>query len=626
MKQPHLICPLWIAAAIGLLGFVDVARAQPNILWITVEDMSPTLGCYGDEFATTPNLDAFAAQSARYTHAFATAPVCSPSRACLINACIATTQGTHPMRSQFPLPTSMVGFPALLREAGYYTSNNVKTDYNSAAEASIIAASWDENSDTADWRGREPDQPFFCVMNLMTTHQSRTMVWPYEQFKTEIQSQLTDLRPNDPSKVPVPPYYPDTPLVRKTMARFYDCVTVMDQQVGEILDRLESDGLADETIVFFYSDHGNGMPRHKRALFDSGMRVPLMIRFPKQHNNQSPCDRGGTVDRLVSFEDFGPTVLSLAGIRDVPDFMRGHAFLGPLDVLRRQYVFGHRDRVDEIMDMARSVRSRDFLYIRNYMPHLGYNQQSAWIDQGEIRRDFYALADAGTASPAQEQYLRSHRPVEELYDCVADPQNLNNLAAAAQYQSVLRRMRNVQRANLVRSRDLGLVPEIELWERSYGTTPMQWAHGDGFAVNVIADAAALVGSNRQQEIASALQHSEAAVRYWGVVSCRQISPLPEDLARHVEKAMDDPSLAVQIEAASAVAQRSANRSVALAKLGKLLEHDNETVVLHAARAVEMLADPSMQAPMQRLADRFADKPGDIAWFIRFTTSGYLNRL
>ena len=172
------------------------------------------------------------------------------------------------MRSLFPLPAEMSGFPAILRQAGYYASNNVKTDYNSAAEKSIIAASWNENSETAGWRGKNADQPFFCVFNLMTSHQSRTMVWPYEQFKDEVQSRLSASELHKPENVPLPPYYPDTPLVRKTVARYYDCVAVMDKQVGEILNQLEADGLAENTIVFFYTDHGRGMPRHKRALVD----------------------------------------------------------------------------------------------------------------------------------------------------------------------------------------------------------------------------------------------------------------------------------------------------------------------------------------------------------------------
>ena len=456
------------------------------------------------------------------------------------------------MRSRFPLPAEMKGFPSILRQAGYYTTNNVKTDYNSAAEESIIAASWDDNSETADWRGKKTDQPFFSIFNLMTSHQSRTMVWPYEQFKDEVQSQLNASEVHDPAQVPLPPYYPDTPLVRKTVARYYDCVAVMDKQVGEILKQLETAGLAENTIVFFYSDHGSGMPRHKRALFDSGMHVPLLIRFPDKYKHLAPTAAGATIGRLVCFEDFAPTVLSLAEIDSLPDFMRGYAFLGPLDMTEREYTFGHRDRVDEIIDMARSVRSKDYLYIRNFMPHLGYNQQSAWIDQGEIRRDFYALADSGDANPAQAQYLNPRRPREELYDCVADPMNLNNLAESAEHRPTLLKMRDVVRNHVIESRDLGFVPEIEQWRGTKGTTPIEWAKSDGFEVESLLGAAELVGSNDFDAIGHALDHANAAVQYWGAVACSAAASLPDDSARRLTTALEDSSLAVRIEAAGAL--------------------------------------------------------------------------
>ena len=283
-----------IALLIFLTVVGDSARAadRPNVLWITAEDMSPTLGCYGDTFATSPNIDALAKASVLYTNAFASAPVCSPSRACLINGLEAPAQGAHQMRSAFPLPKHMTGFPSFLRKAGYFTTNNVKTDYNSGNYQEIIKASWDVTSAAAHWRNRQQGKPFFSIFNLMTSHQSRSMVWPYEKFVSDVQSQLTKSEIHDPTRVPLPPYYPDTPIVRKTVARFYDCVTVMDKQVGAILQQLEDDGLAEDTIVFFYSDHGSGMPRHKRALLDSGMRVPLLVRFPQKVSTFSAKQTG----------------------------------------------------------------------------------------------------------------------------------------------------------------------------------------------------------------------------------------------------------------------------------------------------------------------------------------------
>jgi arylsulfatase A-like enzyme len=342
-----------LASALGGLGLLSGTLAvtaaapaeRPNILWITVEDMSPNLGCYGDRYATTPNLDRFAGEAVRYTRAFATAPVCSPSRSCLITGLYATSLGTQRLRSNFPIPDAIKGFPAYLRAAGYYTSNNVKTDYNTADEPRLIRESWDECSGKANWRGRKPGQPFFSVINLMTTHQSRTSVWSFEEFERQVGSRLDPGLRHDPERAPLPPYYPETDLARRTLARYYDCITVMDQEVGQILADLAADGLAGNTIVFYYSDHGMGMPRGKRVLQDSGMQVPLMVRFPEKWRHFAPGGPDEALDRLVSFVDFPPTVLSLAGV-DIPDHMQGTAFLGAKAGPARQFVYGARDRVD----------------------------------------------------------------------------------------------------------------------------------------------------------------------------------------------------------------------------------------------------------------------------------------
>ena len=299
----------------------------PSILWITAEDMSPVLGCYGDDYAITPHLDRFASESVRYTHAFAAAPVCSPSRSCLITGMYPASTGTQEMRSAHALPTGVRGFPSYLREAGYHCTNNVKTDYNTADHDRLVEESWHDSSKTAHWRNetRKEGQPFFAVFNDMTSHQSRSTVWPHAAFQKHVQKKLGPDEIHDPAKAPIPPYYPDTPVVRKEWARFYDCVTAMDRNVGRILAELEEDGLADNTIVFFYSDHGSGMPRHKRLLHDSGMRVALMVRFPEKLQHLAPAEPGAVLDRLVSFVDFAPTVLALTG-QKVPGYMQGRTF------------------------------------------------------------------------------------------------------------------------------------------------------------------------------------------------------------------------------------------------------------------------------------------------------------
>ena len=529
------------------------------------------------------------------------------------------------MRSLFPLPESMRGFPAVLRQAGYFTTNNVKTDYNTSSEPSIIASSWDVNDPDASWNRRSGEQPFFAVHNLMTSHQSRTMVWPYQQFKDEVQSQLSAEQIHDPATVPLPPYYPDTRLVRKTMARYYDCVSVMDSEVGQILDRLEADGLADETIVFFYSDHGSGMPRHKRALFDTGTHVPLLIRFPARYQHLAPCNPGGTSDRLVSFEDFGPTVLSLAGIAPLPSSMRGKPFLGKLSTAPRQHVHCHRDRVDEIVDMARSVRSHNYLYIRNYMPHRGYHQPSAWVDEGEMMNDFYALAQSGKMNPAQSQFMSPSRPREALFDCERDPLNLENLADSPGHQTLLAEMRKTLRDELLASGDLGLVPEIELRLQTKGTTPLEASMSGKFDLPRLLRTAELVGTDDFDSIGAALADPDPCVRYWGAVACAAASSLPDHIAGELRRALRDRSDAVRIEAAGAIAKHTGEEA-AYTTLLEITSGSDETTILHAARMLELLANPELRSEIESLANRFADAPGDLAWFIRFTTSAYLKRL
>ena len=623
MRRLHLIAlAVFLLTSISCQPEVD----RPNILWITAEDMSPVLGYLGDEYAITPNLDKLASESVIYTQAFATAPVCSPSRAALINGITAPAQGAHQMRSAFPLPDDWVGFPALLREAGYYTTNNVKTDYNSGHAAAIIEASLDENSDTAGWWGREDGQPFFSIFNHMVSHQSRSMVWPYEQFISEVQSQLDPDQIHDPAAAPVPPYYPDTPIIRKTLARFYDCVTVMDKQVGEILQRLESDGLMEDTIIFFYSDHGSGLPRHKRAILDSGMHVPLLVRFPEKYQHLAPTEPGSRLDRLVSFDDFGPSVLSLVGI-NIPDYMLGEPFLGDQATTPREYVFGHRDRIDEAMDMSRSVRDNEYLYVRHYMPHMSYNQQTAWPDQGEIRHEFYKMAAAGDMTPAQRHFAGPTKPIEELYDVQADPMNLNNLVESPDHKEILDRMRGELREQLIAQRDLGFVPELEMLRYTDGTTPQAWAQTSAYNLETYMNAAEVVGSDDFERLRDALGSSLEGVRYWGAMGYMAAPSLPGADLIPLLGALNDEAASVQIQAASALIKHG-HQEEGLPVLRNLLRHEDPNVVMYAARAVEMAGENALPAydDMQGLYDAYKDRTDDPYLFIGFAAKGYLDRV
>ena len=631
MKTSHLSTSSRLLIGLLLLTSISCQAPpasepdRPNIIWITAEDMSPVLGYLGDEYAVTPNIDRLAGESVIYTQAFATAPVCSPSRAALINGIMASIQGTHQMRSTYPIPNNWIGFPAFLRQAGYYTTNNVKTDYNSAHEQAIIAASWDENSDTAGWEGREERQPFFAVFNHMVSHQSRSMAWPYEQFVEEVQSKLSPDEIHDPAVAPVPPYYPDTPVIRKTIARFYDSVTKMDKEVGELLQKIEDAGLMDDTIIFFYSDHGSGMPRHKRILLDSGMHVPLLVRFPEKYRQLAPAGPGERVDRLVNFEDFGPTVLSLGGV-EIPGYMQGRPFLGGAEAEPREYVFGHRDRIDEAMDMTRSVRDKRFFYVRNYMPHLSHNQFSAWADQGEINHEFYAM-NVADMTDAQRQFAGPVRPREALFDTRADPMNLNNLAASEEYQDVLQRMREALHQHMIGNYDLGFVPEIEMLKQSELSTPYAWARSGAYDLPAHMAAAEAVGTDDFSRFREALEHEAPGVRYWGAMGYTAAQNLPPGEVDVLKAALNDPSEIVRVEAAAALLKHD-HADEALPTLIELLGHDDLTVVLYAARTVELGGEKSRPAyaQMKALYDKYVGTTYDPEWLVQFTTEGFLNRV
>jgi len=437
--------------------------ARPNILWISCEDMSPDLGCYGDRYATTPNLDRLAAHGVRYTNAFAHAGVCAPARSGIITGMYPTTIGTHQMRCLGVPPPYVKCFTEYLRAAGYYCTNNVKTDYQFAAPITA----WDENSRRAHWRNRSSGQPFFSVINLTVTHESQI-----RSNMEGVRAPLASLAPDekhDPAEAVLPPYYPDTLPVRKDWAQYYDTMTLMDRQAGQILEQLDEDGLMDDTIVWFWADHGRGLPRAKRWIYDSGIHVPLIIRVPEKYRKIAMPDnpealRSGTVnDDLVSFIDFAPTMLSLAGVK-IPGYMHGRAFLGGQRAAPREYVFAVRDRMDGTYDMIRAVRDKRFKYIRNYMPHITYAQYIDYMEMMPTMQEMRRLHAEGKLSGPPTLYFRERKPVEELYDTQSDPHEIRNLADEPQYEEVLERMRAVHEDWMQRTGDIGLIPEPEFDE------------------------------------------------------------------------------------------------------------------------------------------------------------------
>jgi len=439
------------AAALGTLAASAQKPKQWNILWLSCEDSSPHLGCYGDKDARTPNLDKLATEGQRYTHAFSTYGVCAPCRSSIITAMYPASIGTGHMRSEGVPPPPVKCFTEWLRAAGYYCTNNVKTDYNFAAPVTA----WDENSAKAHWRGREPGQPFFSVINIVSTHESQ--IWTEDAYKRNI-STLSPEELHDPAKLTVPPIYPDTPTVRKDLARLHDNITSMDKVMGGYLKQLADDGLADSTIVFFWGDHGDGMTRCKRWVYDSGTRVPLIVRWPGQ------IKPGSVTDRMVSLLDLGPTALSLAGVKP-PAHMHGQAFLGAHAQKPRQYCFMARDRMDETYDIIRSVRDQRFRYIRNYQPEKSYAQNIEYMDRMPTLKEMRALHAAGKLTGPPALYFRPTKPKEELFDSQADPWEINDLAADPKYAKHLARLRAAHERFMKDTNDQALVPEPELKER-----------------------------------------------------------------------------------------------------------------------------------------------------------------
>lgn len=417
------------------------AYAQgPNIVWITCEDISPTLSFYGDSTASTPNLDRLAAESIIFNQAFATVGVCAPARSSLITGMYPVSIGTHQMRTgrdisgwgerqydehsghydleknYVPLhsivtPPDVKCFTEYLRKEGYYCTNNVKTDYQFAAPVTA----WDANSPDAHYRNRAEGQAFFSVFNHNVTHESR--LWMNDKLPLTV----------DPGEVPVPPYLPDHPEIRKGIARNYSNIELLDEEVGQLIDELEAEGLLSNTIIFFFSDHGGPLPRGKREHYESGLRVPLLVRMPDDLKQQY-------TEKMVSFVDFAPTVLSLAGI-PAPEHFQGRAFLGEYQSKEpRQHIFGTGDRFDEYADRIRSVISENFVYVKNFHPDLPAYKDVEYRKNIPMMDTFLRLESSGQLNEDQQYWFREKKKKEEFYLRKSDPYSLNNIIDESKYQ------------------------------------------------------------------------------------------------------------------------------------------------------------------------------------------------
>ncbi|TVQ02618.1 MAG: sulfatase [Balneolaceae bacterium] len=479
---------------------------RPNILWLTTEDHGPHLGAYGDDYAHTPGIDSFAEKSFRYDIAWSDAPVCAPARTAIITGVYPTSMGAEHMRSDVKLPEFIRKYPALLRDAGYYTTNNSKTDYNVTGYEDV----WDESSPQAHYRNRQEGQPFFAVFNFMESHESRIR-------------NRTELPFHDPDEAPVPPYHPDTPEVRRDWAEYYNSIYEADKRVQAILDELEENGLADDTIIFFYADHGSGMPGHKRWPNNRGLHVPLIVHVPEKYLHLAPQDyvAGGFTRRPVAFVDLAPTLLSIIGIKP-PDWMQGRAFMGHYESKPREYLFGFRGRMDERYDMIRSVRNDRYVYIRNYMPHLIYGQYIEYMWITETTGVWEKMYQKSMLNQTQS-YFWQPKPEEELYDLFSDPHEIDNLANRNEYRHTLHELRSALNKHLLETRDTGFLHEAELHLRAkeHDLTIYELASDNEIypieRIIEFAETAASRNMGTMPYIMNGLKDPDAAIRYWSVL-------------------------------------------------------------------------------------------------------------
>ncbi len=439
---------------------------RPNILWIVAEDLSPIIPPFGDQTVETPYLSRLSEEGVRYTNVFSTSGVCAPSRAAIATGMYQNHIGAHHMRTRSVIdegPEGLIPYEAVpppymkmqsqyFREAGYYTTNNAKEDYQFRAPVTA----WDESSSQAHWRNRDLGQPFFSVFNLGITHESQ--IWRQADAPSLVSKDLD---------VPVPPYLPTTDISLNDIRQVYSNIVSMDKQVGRILNQLEEDSLVEDTIIFFYSDHGGPLPRQKRLLYDSGIEVPLIIRFPNKWR------AGETDDQLVSFVDFKSTTLSLAGIRP-PSYSDGRAFLGEfVETPPRNYIHAAADRFDNEYDTIRAVRDSRFKYLRNYNLDKPYYLPLPYREQMPIMQELLRLNEQGKLNQNQAQWFRHQKPLEELFDIENDPHELQNLAEDSAYSDKLIELRVELDSWLSGFKDLGFKPEDELIKELWpgGTQP-----------------------------------------------------------------------------------------------------------------------------------------------------------
>lgn len=590
----------WMALTLAFTAVQKIIAQKdikkPNILWIVSEDNCPYLGCYGDSLATTPNLDRLATQGFLYTHAYCNTPVCAPARNAIITGAYAASNGNEQMRSNYRKSETIRTYAEYMREAGYYCTNNSKTDYNTSDIDPVTI--WDESSMKAHYKNRPAGKPFLAVFNLMTSHESSL-------HRTKPADQLR----HDPARVTLPPYHPDTEEIRHDWAQYYDVMEDMDAQVGKLLRELEESGEAENTIVFYYGDNGGVLARSKRYVYESGTHVPLIIRIPEKYKDLYPAEQpGARLGRLVGLVDLPPTLLSIAGI-PVPAYMQGHAFLGKQKTPDPEYAFMTRGRMDERYDHSRSLRDQRYRYIRNYMPFRIYGQHLDYLFQAPSVRSWEKAWQEGKCNTVQSVYWNT-KPVEELYDTENDPWEVHNLAGDPAFRDILQSMRKALTHWMIEIKDVGLIPETEYDLYSGKQSMYDYMRSDScpFPLLIQASGWAILGNPEDVQTGLEYLHNgDCSVRYWGVTGLLVRKEAATSAIPHLKKAGNDPSAAVASLAAEALyglGEKEAATRIYTHILQDTLSFDltDRNFALNSMDAVH-INNPEIIAVVQALFDR-----------------------
>lgn len=535
---------VFIVVALAFASSV-IAADRPNFVWLISEDNSKHyLRLFDEQGAATPHIEALAKHGLVFAHAFSNSPVCSVARTTLITGCYAPRIGTqyHRRTVTVPMPAGLRMFPAYLRDVGYYTTNNKKKDYN-AVEGSGV---WDASSGQATWRNRRAGQPFFHKQSFGTSHES-SLHFSAAKMKNEPTQ-------TDRNAVFIAPYHPDTPTFRYTYARYHDRIRQVDEQIGKVVEQLSADGLLEDTFIFYFGDHGGVLPRGKGYAYESGLHIPLVVRIPENWQHLVAAAPGTRVKGFVSFIDFGPTLLHLAGV-EVPDGVDGRPFLGAgislADVDKRDEAFGYADRFDEKYDFVRTLRKGKFKYVRSYQPFNFDGLQNNYRYKMLAYREWRDLYRADKLTAVQRQFFE-RRAAEALYNLADDPYETQNLARDPRYAEVTTDLRNRLATQVKSMPDLSFYPESYLVQDAFDN-PVVFGqdHKDDIArLADIADLSLAPFSEAQAQIERGLNADDPWQRYWALITCSSHGEAATSFTgKATELAANDPQLLVRVRAA-----------------------------------------------------------------------------